>query len=212
MGIFGPPNIKKLKEKVNINGLIGAFKKGDKEIKSKVVEALVEIGNDIAVEFLYNTLKDKNEMDVLCTIDGVIKLGNSRAFSALLELFKRDIEYYLLPVTGAPKGAAAIGLVSIDKTKAFQPLLAALIDSNSKLELLYEGIYSKNEDPIRKMAEDIMRKSESVFRAQLSLAFELIGDQKAVNAIEELIAKERDPNVLSVARISLKKLKEQIKE
>ena len=44
MGIFGKPNIEKLKATKNFKGLIGALKDKDYLVKEKAIEALVDIG------------------------------------------------------------------------------------------------------------------------------------------------------------------------
>lgn len=59
MGIFGPPNIDKLKAKKNIKGLINAFKYKDNHVLDAAVLALVEIGKPV-VETLVAALKNKD--------------------------------------------------------------------------------------------------------------------------------------------------------
>jgi len=60
MGIFGPPNIRKLKARKNIKGLIEALKDKDEGVWRGTAMALGEIKDARAVEPLIKLLKDKN--------------------------------------------------------------------------------------------------------------------------------------------------------
>jgi len=60
MGIFGPPNIRKLKARKNIKGLIEALKDKDEGVRRGAAMALGEIKDARAVEPLIKLLKDKN--------------------------------------------------------------------------------------------------------------------------------------------------------
>lgn len=61
MGLFGPPNLKKLEEEENIGGLIKALSYKDKDIRAKAADILGEIKAPAAIEALKKTLNDKEE-------------------------------------------------------------------------------------------------------------------------------------------------------
>jgi len=60
MGIFGPPNIEKLKTEKNVQSLIKVLRYKDKHIRLKALQVLGEIGDNRAIEPLTNVLKDKD--------------------------------------------------------------------------------------------------------------------------------------------------------
>jgi HEAT repeat protein len=61
MGIFGPPNLEKLKEENNIGGLIKALSHKDKNIRTKAANILGHIRDSSAIEALKNLLQDHEE-------------------------------------------------------------------------------------------------------------------------------------------------------
>lgn len=88
MGLFGMPNIEKLKAKGNVQGLLKAlnYKKNSK-LCIAAVKALGEIGESTAVEPLIEISlgNDTNEMRIQA-IDSLAKLGDTRAIEPLLYL------------------------------------------------------------------------------------------------------------------------------
>jgi HEAT repeat protein len=61
MGLFGPPDVEKMKAKHDVNGLVKAMGyKNDVVIREKALEALCEIDMAHAVEPLIAVLKDAN--------------------------------------------------------------------------------------------------------------------------------------------------------
>ena len=61
MGIFGPPNIEKLKTRKNIKGLIKALKDKDENVRYYAAKALGWIGDSRAVEPLIEILRDEEK-------------------------------------------------------------------------------------------------------------------------------------------------------
>ncbi len=206
---FGPPNVDELKAKGNIKGLIHAFNSGDENIRAKAAEALADSGNNSATEFLYERLNDNNSLVVMGAIAGVTKLGDSRAFSALLGIFKEKkkftLEFDLL------KGASAMSLAKIGGTKALQPILEAIRRSNSDLEVAYDKFALKLLNAPESFVKN-NKASLSIMRINLLIALVIIGTPEAISAMEELLAKEKDQNVLSFGRESVRKMKMRLQE
>lgn len=61
MGIFGKPNIEKLKEKRDVEGLIKALKDKNEIVRENAAEALGDIGDERAVEPLLKVLKTRSK-------------------------------------------------------------------------------------------------------------------------------------------------------
>ena len=80
MGLFGPPNVEKLKGKRDLKGLIKALRyKRDGGVRSSAAEALGEIGDARAVEPLCAALRDK-DVDVReAAAEALGKIGDARA-------------------------------------------------------------------------------------------------------------------------------------
>jgi len=92
VGLFGPPNIDKLKSKKDITGLTKALGyKKDTNVRVSAIRALGEIGDALAVEPLLDCLWDERS-----TADAVIlalgKIRDQRAIEPLVQLIKREIE------------------------------------------------------------------------------------------------------------------------
>ena len=76
MGLFGPPNIEKMKVKRNVKGLIKALGyQKDKLIRQHAAEALGFIGDTHAIEPLIATLKDNDRWVRDEAADALNKLG-----------------------------------------------------------------------------------------------------------------------------------------
>ena len=89
MGLFGPPNIEKLKAKSNVKALIKAlnYKKTSTDYKHYSVRqdaatALGELGDRRAVEPLILSLRDENIARKAACVLG--KLGDARTFEPLM--------------------------------------------------------------------------------------------------------------------------------
>lgn len=88
MGLFGPPNINKLKTKGNVQGLIRALNyKKDPTIRRDAAKALGEIGDSLAVEPLIEIAIGDDSIELrIKAIDSLGKLGDIRAVEPLLTL------------------------------------------------------------------------------------------------------------------------------
>jgi len=120
--IFFKPNIGKMLNRQDVEGLIKALKHKDYRVPREAAKALGEIGVP-ALERLIQALKDKDK-DVRTRATwalGYIK--DAKALEALIQALKNDeIEYV--------RGGAASALGEIGDTIALEPLIHALKDKD----------------------------------------------------------------------------------
>jgi len=80
MGLFGPPNVEKLKEKRDLKGLIKALRyKRDGVVRQTAAEVLGEIGDARAVEPLLAALRDEDSDVREAAAEALGKIGDARA-------------------------------------------------------------------------------------------------------------------------------------
>ena len=118
MGLFGPPDIKKLKAEENIKGLIKALKyKKSIDIPEKAAKALGKIGDKEAVKPLIKALKKKKLYYDFKKTHVMFKMG---------ELGIGSVEQS--DKFGRIRVAAATALGAIKDTRAIDPLIDLLND------------------------------------------------------------------------------------
>lgn len=112
-GLFGPPNVDRLKAKANINGLINAL--DDSRVREQAVRALVEIGPR-AVDPLLVTLRNESHL---------IRQAATRALGQIGD--KRAVEHLISAIN---EGRAPMfeTIEALEKLKAIDPLIALLRD------------------------------------------------------------------------------------
>ena len=100
--LFGPPNVEKLEEKRDVEGLIKALQyKEDKNVRWKAAEALRKRGDDRAVEPLILALKDDDghvREETVAALREVVILGKigderrvkERVVEAFIQALKDD--------------------------------------------------------------------------------------------------------------------------
>ena len=85
MGLFGPPNIEKMKAKRDVQGLIEALGyQKDASIRSAAARALGELKDVQAVEPLIATLKDSDSKVSELAAEALGKIGDARAVEPLI--------------------------------------------------------------------------------------------------------------------------------
>ncbi len=129
MGFFKnllKPNIVRLAEKKDINGLISALHNSDWHVRSDAQNALVEIG-DPAVDPLLSAL-DSPDSQINALIVSILgSMREPRAVEPLITLLGTDNHYLLTVVIGA--------LGKIGDTRAVDPLIDLLKTSNRPIQL-----------------------------------------------------------------------------
>jgi HEAT repeat protein len=120
MGLFGPPNVEKMKSKRDIEGLIKtlSYQKVD-SVRGAAVDALGQIGDARAVEPLIAALKDVNYYVHTSAAEALVKIG-ACAVEPLIAALK-NVEAGVQRVI--EKVLAKIG------SPAVEPLIIALKDS-----------------------------------------------------------------------------------
>lgn len=126
MGLFGPPNIEKMKAKKDVEGLIKAlgFQHTFETRKSAAI-ALGEIGDVRAVEPLCTTLTmdtEGNEQDIVrrAAITALGKLRDNRAVEPLISTLENRID--------ENRKFAAEALGQIGDSRAVVPLISKLLN------------------------------------------------------------------------------------
>ena len=85
MPLFGPPNVKKLMAKGNVEGLIKALDyEKDPSVRAVAAIALGQIGGARAAEPLIAALKDKDNMVRWSAAEALGEIGDTRAVAPLI--------------------------------------------------------------------------------------------------------------------------------
>lgn len=126
MSLFGPPDVKKLKEKGDVKGLIKAigYDKGDGRVSSEAADALSEINNPWMMELLINALNDSNPRVRESVASSLGNMRNSRAVEPLIVALN-DSDSKVC-------ASAAKSLGKLGDLKAVDPLIVTLQSSTSK--------------------------------------------------------------------------------
>ncbi|MGA3058362.1 MAG: HEAT repeat domain-containing protein [Candidatus Limnocylindrales bacterium] len=157
MGLFGPPNVKKLEARRDLPGLLDALAhEKDAGVRAAAAAALGRVGDPLAVEPLFAVVKDPNSPDP-CREAAAEALGRIGApavgpLSAALEdsnADTREAAARVLGNIGAPawasldaalkdpsagvREAAAKALGAIDGPRAAESLSAALKDTSARV-------------------------------------------------------------------------------
>lgn len=106
MGIFGPPNIEKMKAKKDIDGLIMSLGYKDEVIHKAAMQALVEIG-DVAVAPLIDALKFEEWFIRKRAAEALGEIGDPRANEPLITALKDEYENVRNTVAEALKNLGA---------------------------------------------------------------------------------------------------------
>jgi len=91
MALFGKPNIKRLKDRRDIGGLLKALDyKKDDNIRSQAAEALGSLREKSAVEPLLNLLEHESFKNSDAIISSLGKIGDDRAVAPLIQRIRRQ--------------------------------------------------------------------------------------------------------------------------
>ena len=91
MGLFGPPNIEKLKKKKDIKGLIKALRFKDNHIRKKAAESLSEIGDKKARDPLILALNDNDRNVRNEAARALGKIGDKKAVDPLIQRLEEPL-------------------------------------------------------------------------------------------------------------------------
>lgn len=205
MSLFGgPPNIEKLKEKRNVNGLIKALQyQKDSEIRKEAVNALGESDELHVVEALIGALSDEVSGVRQAAANTLAKIGDNRAVEPLISTLA-DQDAFV-------RSAAVKALGEIGDAQAVEPICNALTDTvyfviDSALEALGKIGDARAVDPICTFLPEIISRSKKFECGVLQQVFEIlgeIGDTRAVDLIvEKLESGEFDQESTTGQRVS----------
>ncbi len=190
MGLFGPPNIEKLKAKNDVQGLIKALKSyKDSEIRRSADIALGQIGAP-AVQPLIARLKDCDWIVRLAAAQALRQIGDPLAIYPLIARLK-DQDWHV-------RQTAAQALGQIGEPRAVAQLIAVLNDrSNRVRKAAANALGQIGAFAVEPLIVRLKDKNKDV-RQAAAQALGQIGDPRAV---EPLIArlKDRDWDVRQAA-------------
>lgn len=93
MGLFGPPDVEKMKAKRDVKGLIKALGYEKNAIRKSAAEVVGEIRDASAVVPLIATLEDKDWEIRHSAAEALGKIGDARAVDPLITALKDKDEY-----------------------------------------------------------------------------------------------------------------------
>jgi HEAT repeat protein len=184
-GLFGPPDVNKMKAKRDVKGLVNALSYDkDEAVRRDARLALLEIGDPRAVEPLINLLKNKDSPGRKVAMELLGALGDARAVEPLIGAL---LDEHLHPYPEVVNALCKIG------APAVEPLIAALKNENkftrqAVVDLLDRLGDSRAVDPLI-----IVLKEDGywVVRREAAKTLGKLGDARAV---EPLFAAREDPD------------------
>ena len=222
MGLFGPPNIEKIKAKKDIQGLIKAlhYMKDDK-IRESAADILGDIGDSTAVLPLIDALNDKDRSVQLKAIVALGKIADKRSVESLITMLKNKDEML--------RSQAIEALGNIKDARAVEPLIEVLMEKNSincisAIEALKKIKDRRAIEPLVKFLEDQHANVRKTAASALSVIGWVPKDQfknallavtrgewssvhnLGIHAIRPLKMVLKDPEVIYQATESLAKL------
>jgi HEAT repeat protein len=207
MGLFGPPNIKKLEKKGKTKGLITILTSNKNlKIRAKAITALGKMRSKDAVEPLIQAFSDKNSSIRKKIADALGNIGDKRAVESLICALKDK--------NSQVRYKAAEALSKIDDPRARVPLIQILNDKNEveKIRTLsVEGLVKANDPRVRESLIQIL-KDKGEDENIRSLSVEVLGKLEDFSAIEPLIQilndKNEDERIRSFSAKALGKIKD----
>ena len=184
-GLFGPPDVNKMKAKRDVKGLVNALSYDkDEAVRRGARLAFLEIGDPRAVEPLINYLKNKDGLERKVAMELLGALGDARAVEPLIGAL---LDERLNPYPEAVNALCKIGAAAVE------PLIAALKNENkftrqAAVDLLDRLGDTRAVDPLI-----IVLKEDSywVVRREAAIVLGKLGDGRAV---EPLFSARDDPD------------------
>lgn len=141
MFLFGPPNIEKLKTKLNVPGLVKAldYKKessdaGAVEIRRQAATALGEIGDAAGIDALIAALHDVHEQVREAASQALMKMNDPRAAKPFIDMWIRGTELERVAITailvkmGSPAVKALVSMLGHNNVE-FREVVAKFLGS-----------------------------------------------------------------------------------
>lgn len=193
---IGKPNISKMKQKKDVDGLIEALSYKDESIKLGAIKALGSIGDPHSIEPLIKFLK-QSYLGNYATF-ALAEIGNP-AVDLLIEATQNKDNYVRM------NSAYALGLIGNEK--AVPTLNKLLKDKDDTVRMDASGALRmiaspKAVDPLIKSLKD----KEWKVRENSAEALGKIGDERAIEHLSPMLNDE-NKNVSMKAEIALEKIK-----
>ncbi len=175
MPLFGPPNISKLKSRLDIKGLIKALDyTKDAGIRDQAIEALGELGGRAATEPLLSLLEDEGCGCEALAVTALGKIKDERAVPVIIDLIRER---------GAVSCSAELSALQDIGIPAVEPLLDVLREKaqDAKQALLLIKVLERSGDE-RAIAglRDLVSPKYSSLIIHLADALDRLGDKLAV--------------------------------
>lgn len=181
--MFGPPNVKELKAKGDIKGLIKALRyKKNYLIRAEAADSLGETGDERAVHPLIDALKDENKHVRKVAAEALGKIGDKQAVEPLIAALK-DKE-------GHVRETATSALGKIGDLRAVEPLIVALKDIYARgnaAEALGNIGDARAVEPLIDELKNRFIIGDSEDRVKIAEALAKIGDVRAVVPLVEVL-------------------------
>ena len=190
-GLFGPPNVEKLKAKGHVQGLIKALSyEKDWKVRKAAAEALGQIGDNRATEPLVAALKDRDADVRRRAARALEQIGDARAVEPLVATLK-DPLYFV-----REKAAEALESLGWQPGDDTQRTLRAIARREWK-ELV--GLGAVAVEPLVAALKDYNRDIQQA-------AAEALGEIKDARAVEPLAAALKDDNDWNVKKAAAQAL------
>lgn len=204
MGLFGPPNIEKLRRKSDVEAVIKILEKSkynkDDNFRREAIEALGFIGDARAVELLIQALNDKSEDIRESAASSLGKIKDIRAVIPLIQMLKDKDR--------SVRKSAASSLGEIGDESMVEPLIQKLKDKDRFVRQHAAAILKKIGDAKTiGLLIQALNDEDNIVRAYAAEILGEIGDTKAVEALKQAL-KDKDKLVREDAARALKKIKD----
>jgi HEAT repeat protein len=208
MGLFGPPDVARLKGRGDVPGLIKALGYENVEIRKTAAEALGEIRDARAIEpLVVAVVEDRNDQVKVEAAVALAAYGDYRAVGPLVALAST------MP---SPDRRAAAALLTIADPRAVEPLISAL--GNHQLRLSAAAALGSIGDPraigplnealsktlaLNSDAERILRNERNPgLQLEASWAIDRRFPKAATNALEKIMRRTASPLEAALAALA----------
>jgi HEAT repeat protein len=199
MGLFGPPNVDKLKGKRDFKGLAKAITDDDPEIRDQAKQAIVELGSPDAVPPMLDALDgEQGEEVVLIAADALRGIGDPAA-AALVQSVKLDTAQRKLVAAGMlGRMGDEYGLEPLRELAAHPDLEHRIVGAMALGTLGSSGAV----DALVEMLGD----GEAAVRYTATFNLGRVGDARAEPALSEVAGSDSEPKVREGATEALQQI------
>lgn len=174
MGLFAP-NVEKLKEKGDVNGLVKALGYRDSAlVRDKAAQALGELGGPRAVDALITVLNAADPDVCRAAIEALGKIRDERAIKPLVALLREKRPEIRDSVTGA---------LAVFGSPAVKPLLELLKDNDPKVRLTAMDVIVAIGAPAVETLCSLLKNTDGLKGSLVAEALGRIGDKRALGAL-----------------------------